>query len=363
MKSITILSFILILLPSSVLSFGYLNSHTSGTPLPGFSARSIGLGGVRSIGLCDGSSMLTNPAGLQRTNGTVFSLSIGPGIGTETIQDSMGKHDNNWITFGNLFAAMKIQLDPRLNAGIALGKVSDFSYQGSHYTYCFMHGHANDLIEIRELTVNGGLYESVAGLSFSACDWINLGLSAGLRFGGADYDSSYSDIENPENDTLISWKRDFSDFCWHSGIEIPLENSLLGLSWASKGDDYDARVALGGLLYLNDEKRSALGGEVELGDPGGRNSTYARIFGFACPSRSFELRGSLNFAMPKFEESETGMITGLSLGTGVILGDVVLDGGFAWFSCNRDSVYLGSGRPDDLTNSQALISLGVTWNP
>lgn len=358
-----ILSCILVLLPSSALCFGYLNSHTSGSPLPGFSARSTGLGGVRSIGLGDGSCLLTNPAGLHRTEGTLFSLSIGPGIGTEIIMDSLGKHNNNWITLGNLFAAMKFQLDPQLNAGIGFGKVSDFSYFGTHYTYDFQSGHEQDLSETRELTVHGGMYESVAGLSFSASDWINLGLSSGFRFGSVSYDSSYTDIEDHENDTLITWKRDFSEFCWHCGIEIPLNSALIGLSWASEGDAYDARAALGGLLYLDDNKRNAMGGEVEVGDPGGINSIYARIFGFGFPSSSFELRGSVNFAMPNYEEVESSMILGLSLGTGIYLGDVILDGGIAWYSCSRDSVFLGVGRPDDISDSQALISFGITWNP
>lgn len=362
-NTMMILSCILVLLPSSALCFGYLNIHTSGSPLPGFSARSTALGGVRSIGLGDASSILTNPAGLQRTEGTLFSLSIGPGIGTETILDSLGKNDNNWIAFTNLFAAMKFQLDPRFSAGIAFSKVSDFSYIGSHYTYDFSPGQENYLSNIRELEVNGGMYESVGGLSFSASDWINLGLSAGFRFGSVDYDSTYTDMETPENDTLISWKRDFSEFCWHLGIEIPLNSSLIGLSWASEGDSYDAKLALGGLLYLDDDKRSALGGEVELGDPGEKNSIYGRIFGFAFPSNSFELRGSLNFGMPEYEEVETSMIIGVSLGTGIYLGDIILDGGIAWYSCGRDSVFLGVGIPDDISDSQALISFGITWNP
>lgn len=363
MKTMTILSCTLVLLASSALSFGYLNSHTSGSPLPGFTARSTGFGGVRSIGLGDGSSILTNPAGLHRTAGTLFSLSIGPGIGNETISDSLGKHLNNWITLGTVFASMKFQLDSQLNAGIAVAKVSDFSYLGTHYTYDFQPGHEDDLSEIRELTVTGGLYESVAGLSFSPSDWINLGLSAGFRFGSVSYDSSYTDIDAHENDTLITWKRDFSEFCWHCGIEIPLNNALIGLSWASGGDAYDARLAIGGLLYLDDEKNSAMGGEVELGDPGEKNSIYGRVFGFAFPSNSFELRGSLNFAMPEYEETETSMIMGVSLGTGIYLGDIILDGGLAWYSCSRDSVFLGTGRPYDISDSHALISFGITWNP
>ena len=363
MKSMMILSCILVLLASSALCFGYLNSHTSGSPLPGFSAHATGLGGVRSIGLGDGSSMLTNPAGLQRTEGTLFSLSIGPGIGTETISDSLGKHQNNWIAFANLFATMKFQLDPRLNAGIAFGKVSDFSYTGSHYTYDFQSGEEDYLTEIIDLSISGGMYESVAGLSFSASDWINLGLSAGFRFGGVNYDSTYTDVVAHENDTLITWKRDFSEFCWHCGIEIPLNSALIGFSWASEGDAYDARAALGGLLYLDDDKRSALGGEIELEDPGEKNSIYARVFGFTFPSNSFELRGAFNFAMPNYEETETSTIIGIALGSGIYLGDIILDGGLAWYSCGRDSVFLGVGQPDNISDSHALISFGVTWNP
>ncbi len=363
MKSMIILSCTLILFASSALCFGYMNSHTSGSPVPGFSARSTALGGVRSIGLGDGSSLLTNPAGLHRTEGKLFSLSIGPGIGNETISDSLGEHPNNWITLGNIFAAMKFQLDPKLNAGIAFAKVTDFSYLGNHYTYVFEQGHESNLTEIRELTINGGMYESIAGLSFSASDWISLGLSAGYRFGSVSYDSSYTDVVAHENDTLITWERDFSELCWHCGIEIPLKSALIGLSWASEGDAYDSRLALGGLLYLDEAKRGAMGGEVELGDPGETNSIYARIFGFAFPSDSFELKGSVNICMPKYEEVESNMILGFSLGTGIHLDDIILDGGIAWYSSARDSVFLGSGRPDDISDSFALISLGVTWNP
>jgi len=306
--------------------------------------------------------MLTNPAGLGNIPETQISLSIGAGIGNGMVLDSLGKMDNNWITIGNLFTSVKLQLDQGLSTGIALGKVSDFSYKGIHYTYFFQSGHVNEIIEVRELSVSGGMYESVAAVSYSAAEWLDLGISAGLRFGSVSYDSTYEDREDPENDTLVSWEREFNEFCWHGGIEIPLENSLIGLSWASQGDSYDARAAVGGLLYLDDERLGALGGEVEVGDPGGANSIFARIFGYARPAGSFEIRGSLNFAMPKYEQTDSDMITGVSLGTGIYLGKVTLDAGFSWSSCSRDSVFLGTGHPDELTDSQAIVSFGAAWN-
>ncbi len=351
----------LVLLPAVSLGFGYLDLHGSGSPLPGFSARSVAFGGMRSMGLEDGSSVLTNPAGMCRAPGSVVTVSIGPGIGSAMVLDSLGESENNWLSLSTLFAGITVPVSPDLSVGAAVGKVTDFSFDYTHYTYEF--GTGSFLSEIRDLNVSGGMYESVGALSYTLTDWLNMGMSAGLRFGSASYDSSYTDKNNPENDTTLTWQRDFSGFCWHGGIELPFKSALIGLSWASEDDDYPARAAAGGLLYTDETRRGFVGAEVELGDPGGRNSMDIRLFGSTFLYETFEILGSLNFGSPNYENVETGTSLGLSLGAGVHLGRVELDAGFSWASLGRDSLSLVPGKPDELKDSQVLISFGFSWRP
>lgn len=363
MKRLIPILALLVLLPSSSPGFGYLSSAGAGTPLPGFTARSVASGGLRSLGLEDGSSILTNPAGMSGLTGPAITLSIGPGIGREFLLDSLGEHESNWLSLSTLFAGVSFPVNREFSAGAALAKVTDISYDFSHYLYDFQPGQTSYLSEIRELSITGSMYEAVGGISYSAARWLDLGLSAGMRFGSASYDSSFVDVNDHDNDTLVTWKRDFSSFCWHAGMELPLEFARIGLSWASEDDDYPARAAIGGLLYTDEARQGGIGAEVELGDPGGRNSTDVKFFGYGFLSPSLRVLGALTFGTPNYENVDTETRMALSLGTSLRLGKVELDTGFAWSSMTRGSYFLVPGEPEELKESFALISLGFTWRP
>ena len=362
MKLLTTL-LVLALVPGLCLGFGYLDIRGAGSPLPGFTARGLAYGGVRSLELRDGSSVLTNPAGLARLQEAALSLSIGPGIGRALVLDSLGEDESNWISLSTLFAGVSMPVNRHFSVGAAVSRITDASFDYKHYTYDFQAGQTSYLSEIRTLKVTGGMYEAAGGVSYRAADWLNLGASAGLRFGSVNYDSTYEDVVDPDNDSTLTWTRDFNSFCWHGGLELPLEFGVLGFSWASEDDDYPARAAVGGLLYTDDTGRGAIGAEVEIGDPGGRGSIDARLFGRAFPYDSFEIMGALIFGTPNYEGVETGTTLGLSLGTGIHLGRVELDAGFSWSSLARDTLFLVPGNPDELKDSQALISFGLTLRP
>ncbi len=361
MRKFSVIS-VLLLLPALATAFGYIETMGPGTPLPGFTARGLSLGGVRSMGIGDGSAMLTNPAGLSRTEGLTLTASIGPGIGSAIATDSLGQKEYNWLSFSSLFASIAVPVTDKLVLGTATGRVTDFSYDFTHYTYEFFLG-TLEITDIRDLHVSGGMYESVGAVSYRATDWLHLGASAGLRYGSANYDSTYTDNEDPDNDTTAVWKRDFNSFCWHGGLEIPLEAAIIGLSWASEDDDYPARAAVGGLLYTNESRRDAVGADVEIGDPGGTNSTVIRFFGEYYPSVKFQMRGALSFETPNYENLETGTSIGLSVGTGLTFGNIQLDSGVSWSSLGRDSLFLVEGNWDELKDSRALISFECSWRP
>lgn len=362
MRRLSVIALV-VLLPATVLGFGYLGIRGSGTLLSGITARSVALGGVRSLGLGEDASVLTNPAGLAGLPSTSVTVSIGPSIGNALLSDSLGEHDSNWLSLSTLYAGISVPVGTDLVMGAAIGKVSDFAFKFTHYTYEFGTSQTSLLTEIRKFDVSGGIYESVGGLSYGVTDWLDVGTSAGMRFGSVSYDSTFEDVEDPDNDTLITWSRDFSSFCWHGGLEVSVGSGAVGLSWASEDDDYPARAAVGGLLYANDAKAGAFGAEMELIDPGGRDATQVKLFGSTFLYDTFELMGSLSFSSPNYEGVDTGTSLGLSLGTGIYLGDLRLDGGFSWTSLARDSLFLVQGQPDQIKDSQAMISFGLTWNP
>ncbi len=338
-------------------AFGYAAANGNGTSIPGYNTVTLALGGARAIGFGDALSVLTNPADIYRIPGTSFTISIGPAVLFESFEDTTGLHDYNWIALANLSAAMKFQVGSKLALGAGVARISDFSFQGSYYDRDPISG---AIIEKYTLDAQGGLYESAAGFSWHPESWINVGLSGGLRFGEASYDSTFEDRVNPENDTTVSIAWDESDFCWHAGIIIPLSMTSIGISWASATDHYDARIAAGALLYTGDSKQGAFGVEAEIVDPGEANNMEARLLGQFSPSNSLTFRGALSISDRNEEVQSQGI--GISLGTGIALGRITLNGAFAWSSVTRESYAFSSWDPIDIKVSQSLLSFGLNWN-
>ncbi len=353
---------LLMMVSGTVFAFGYVDAHGNGSGIPGYNAVSLALGGARAIGFGDALSVLTNPADIYRIPGTSISMSIGPAVIREMVEDSLGKHDRTWMALGNLSAALKLQVSPEFAVAAGVARISDFSYDGIYYDYDQDPGPAyGQIIEVRELKVTGGLYESAAGLAWRPATWLNVGLSGGLRFGSVSFDSTFTDRRDPENDTLVSTSFEESDFCWHGGVVLPLGLSRLGLSYASASDHYDARIAGGALLYTNDSRQGAFGAEVEMIDPGDTNALLIRVLGQFTPSTNFTVRGSLFFG-DRGDEIDREEL-GIALGTGISFGKLTLNGGFSWSSVDREALAFGYEAPEDIKDSPSIVSVGLTWNP
>ncbi len=347
----------LLAIPGIASAFGYADANGNGTSIPGYNAVTMSLGGARAIGFGDALSILTNPADIYQIPGTRFTMSIGPGVINESFVDTTGNHDYNWIALANLSAAMKFQVSRELALGVGIARISDCSFEGRYFNRDNTSG---DIIENIQLDSHGGLYESAAGFSWHPESWIIAGLSGGLRFGEASYDSTYEDMVHPENDTTISIGWDESEFCWHAGIMIPLSTSKIAISWASATDHYDARIAVGAMLYTGESKQGALGIEAEIVDPGDANNLEGRLIGQLYSSNSLTFRGALSIIDRSAEIESQGI--GLSLGAGVVLGRITLNGAFSWCSITRESFAFSSYDPIDIKLSQSLLSFGLDWN-
>ena len=352
---------LLLIFPGTAFTVGYADAHGNGSPIPGFNAVSLALGGARAIGFGDALSILTNPAEIYRIPGTSMTMSIGPAVLVETVEDSSGRNLNNWVALGNLSAAMKFQPGSRLAVGAGIARITDSSFDGMYHVRDETPGpNYGNIIGTMKLTVTGGLYESAAGFSWRPATWMNLGLSGGLRFGKIDLDSTYLDRMNPENDTLISWGWDSRSFCWHAGIIIPISMARLGVSWASSSEHYDGRIAAGAILYTGKFKQGAFGGEIEIIDPGDANDLQARIMGQFHPAGSLTFRGALLFSDRGDEIKRQGI--GLALGAGIAFGRLTLSSAYSWSSIDRDGIAFGYTETEDISLSSSILSVGINWN-
>jgi len=356
-KSIFLISVILIT-ASNVSALGYFDSMRSGTALPGIDPISISLGGVRSIGIDGSMSILTNPSALTTAQGTSLSISIGPAIMNEVVEDSLGRHTKSWPVLADLSLAGGYRITNSLVLGIAFAKITDMSFEGQYYIPDMEPGPAyGEIIAVDELKVTGGLFESVAGVSWMPAEWLAVGLSSGVRFGEANYDSTYEDRVTPSSSSDSTWGWKDEELCWHAGVTLPFEMSSIGISWVSSGEHYDSRITAGGMVYT--ESQSFIGAEVEVIAPGDKNAIVGRLFGQVNPSETYVFRGALFFADRGDEVEREGL--GVSAGVGIALGQLSFNGAFSWSSTKRDSDTFGHDDMDLVKDSQSILSIGLSW--
>lgn len=348
---------VLLIVSSNVTALGYFDSMRNGTALSGIDPISIGFGGVRSHGLGPG-AVLVNPAGISQLQKTSFSLSIGSAIMNETVEDSLGRHTLSWLALANLSFAGNYRVNQSLAFGIGIARITDMSFQGKYYIPDMDPGPSyGQIIAVDELKVTGGLFESVAGACWTPFNWLAVGLSGGVRFGEADYDSTYEDRVNQANSSDSTWGWKDEEFCWHGGVIIPLGMSSIGISWTSSGEHYDSRIAGGGMVYTN-EKSGCIGAEVEVIAPGDKNAIVGRLFGEIRPSESLIIRGALFFADRGDEIKREGL--GVSAGVGIDFGELTLNAAFSWSGVKRDSETFGYDEMDFVKDSQSILSVGIS---
>jgi len=354
---LTYLALALLLVPGVVMAYGYADALENGTALPGYNAVGISLGGARAVGFGDALSILTNPADIYRIPGTSMNVSVGPAVLKESFEDSTGYNYYNWLALSTLSAAVKTEISPRLSLGLGLARISDYSFDGTYYV---SDGFAPGITKSYRVNSTGGLFEAAAGFSWRALRLLNLGLSAGIRFGEMNYDSVYSDRIDPSNDTTVSssWRED--QFAWHAGMMIPLGMTSIGISWGSATDHFHSRLAAGVLLYTGETRQAALGVEAELVDPGGDDDLEVRFLGRISPSASAVFRGAISYSDIRRELEAQGL--GLSFGSGISFGRFTIEGAFAWSSITRDSGSFSVHDPFNVDLSRSILSFGLNWN-
>lgn len=339
------------------MSFGYEDALGIGTDLPGISPTTLALGGMRAVSYGEPACVMLNPAYLCRYSTTGLSVSVGPGIAKEQLDDSTGRHTRDYIALGQVGAAARIPLGGSFSAGAGIARITDQSYDGMHYI-------ADDPVLPGKITgletyrSSGGLWEAVGGLSWRARRWLLLGVSAGPRFGSGKGEYEYDDWEGQDDSTYtVTWEE--SSVAVHAGVFVPFDLNSIGVSWTSGSDRYPARVAAGALLFSGSGLKGSFGGEVEIADPGEDQTITGRLMGAVSPSRQMELRGSFFFS-DRGGSAESRSRLGLSFGVGLTLGRALLEAAFSSSSSKRETTAFGFEGFEDITDRLSIFAIGLT---
>ncbi len=339
-----------------VMSFGYEDALGIGTDLPGISPSTLALGGMRAVSYGEPACVMLNPAYLCRYSTAGLSVSIGPGIAKEQLDDSTGRHTRDYIALGQLGAASRVPLGSSFAAGAGIARITDQTYDGLHYI-------ADDPVLPGKITgletysSSGGLWEAVGGLSWRARRWLLIGASAGPRFGSGTGEYEYDDWEGEDDSTYtVTWEE--SSIAVHAGVFVPFDLNSIGVSWASGSERYPARVAVGALLFSGSGLKGSFGGEVEIVDPGEEQTITGRLMGAVSPSRQLELRGSFFFS-DRGGSAESRSRLGLSFGMGLTLGRAVLEAAFSSSSYKRETTAFGFEGFEDITDRLSIFAIGL----
>jgi hypothetical protein len=360
-SAVGLVTLMLLLVPSILFAYGFLDALNGGTALPGIHPNSLGLGGARAVGFGDAASIFLNPADIYRIPGSSYTVAVGGAVARELVTDSLGKRRSDQIAFGNALVAFKLQPSPSLAVGAGLARITDASYSAIVYIYETEPPDIGRIIADTSAESSGSLWEAAGCVAYRLAPWLNAGLSAGMRFGGSDMDFEFIDRENHDNDSTWTESWEESVFCWHAGVIFPLELTSIGISYASGSDYYSDRIAVGGVFYTDASNQGAIGIEGELVSISDEPEFTARIFGRFSPEGAIRFRGGLFFTDKG--DSQTSSVLGFSVGTSIAFGRFSLDGAFSTSTAKYEGSSFGYEYIEDLKNNNSIFSIGLSLNP
>lgn len=342
----------------TALGFGYPDAIRSGTILGGFSVRSIACAGAMAAatGSSDPGALFANPAGLVIAPATRLALGGGVSLWKETVELNTYRQDQNGLVIGTAMAAFKTEPGPGYAFGAGIARVSDASHEDARYNY----GSPPDtttLESIERFHSSGGFWEVLGGGAVSLAPWLDVGISAGQRFGTITREYEFDDLIG-NSDSTWTTEIEEEEFCWHAGILVPFGFNSVGLSYSSESENYPSRLALGGMINAGSTNRGAIGLEGELRDPGGDNQIVARAFGQYSPEHNLLFMGGVSFS----EASDPNLTTLSISGGGVYsLRHFHFEAALEWRNSTSADSSFTHPVPDEIKGSVTSVVFGIAY--
>jgi len=296
-----------------VFGFGYNDSFTNGTPIPGITARTASIGGIMSQPTMTPAGLFMNPAELGLLQGLTISLDSGMLRWTETVFDMLGANRGGQI-LGTATGALALRTGP-LVIGAGAAKVADFDYAGTHNTY---NPYSGNLDSVEVAYVSGSQWEYLSGASLMLFRGVFGGFSAGVRTISADYDYFLSDKTFGGTDSTAQWTLSGNEFCWHAGLVTVSDLASAGVSYSSGSEHHYSSLSFGGSIVSPHINNTRTGFEAEIVRPFFRNDFTGKLFIESPLTEQFDIRTAVTFN-ESYQSSRTSL--GFSLGGGYQFGD------------------------------------------
>jgi len=302
--------------------FGYYDSMTNGTVIPGLSPSTSALGSAKAIGIDEAVCLFTNPAmtaGLPLTiQGNAASISWSERV----LESDIEKTVRTLTTFDNITAAAVYPLG-RISLGAGYAKVAEFGYEGTHTLF---DNPEDPPMGVELLYVTGGQWETMGSVSIELSESVSAGFSGGMRSVRAEYEYDFNSERFSIPDSSSEWTIDRSDFAWHAGVHLDGDLFKSGCCYSSGTEYMEESVSIGISAFAEHLKNITVGFEGELISPLDSNHFIGKLSVImpltknldALTSASFDDQRVANRAGFGFGLGFNGHIDRFNLGIGII---------------------------------------------
>lgn len=353
MKTFIITSAVIAILVSQAFGFGYYDSITKGTIVPGLTPSSTALGSLRALGITEAASIFLNPAQTAALSADIQLAGSTIQWSERVIQSDVEKTVRTLMTIDNGTAAVVYPAGPVvIGAGIA--KIGEFGYEGSHTVY---DDPENPELGVAVLYADGSQWETLIGVSTMIKGSLSAGISGGFRTVNADYRYEFNSHRFLIPDSSALWSVEDQEFSWHAGLAMGGEIFKSGVSYSSETDYMDDIIAFGASAVAPHLNNTLVGFEAQISSPLDHNRFMGNMF-FQMP-----LTETLNaLTSVSFDDNRVANRAGLGFGLGFDLriNRFTVGGGLLSRFKSRKNTAFPNEQSDRVDDSSTSFSIGVS---
>ncbi len=353
MKNLTVYIASITILVTQAFGFGYYDSITKGTIIPGLSPTTTAMGSVRALGVTEAASIFYNPAQTASLPADIQLSGSSIQWAERVIQTDIEKTVRTFMTNDNGAVAVIYPAGPVvIGAGIA--KIGEFGYEGSHTVY---DNPDDPELGVAVLWAEGSQWETLGSVSAVISGPLSAGISGGVRMVNADYHHEFNSHQILIPDSSAIWSVESNEFAWHAGLALSGEMFKSGVSYSSETDYMDDIIAFGASALAPHLKNTTVGFEAQIASPLDHNRFMGNLF-FKMP-----LTGNMNaFTSVSFDDHRVANRAGLGFGLGFDfrLNRFTVGGGLLSRFKARKNTAFPNEQSDRVDDSATVLTLGIS---
>lgn len=348
----------LLLLSSSGWAWGFHDAMEYGTVINSVTPRHCAMNGPWAVPSSGVSSVFLNPAELSLLDRTALNVSVSVVKWESEVDGPYLTHFYDSGNSGTFTVAAGTPLTSNLFIAAGVSRVSDFGYDKGLAIINELQGQF-EMVAMKMLKSSGSLWEANAGASTELAEWLQAGVSVGVRFGTGSYTLRYEPLDSsaPGDTTHVEW--DSADLCTHIGFLVPLSGATFGASATNATEKYRSRVAFGFQKDFSLLNGSTLGVDFDVQSIEDEPEVSGRLIAYLAEM----IPGVRSTYSIGFQQPSDYHHTALTFGTGAVIfcGDFDIDLGISWRSRSRSGTAFPEPYINKIDDAGTYFSAGVAW--